>query len=233
MKNKTKLIKVRSILKKSYPKFNFYNKRKIFDEILYIFLSWRTPIRKAEILYQELKKDFKEWNDLTELNESDWFERLESSGKANDKARTLLKLLEKIKYDFGKVENVESLSAKSDSQVHEYLTSLPGIKDKAAYCVMLYSMNRAVFPADAHCLRISQRLGIIEGTNRQKQDRVIGQKKLNELVKGNYQFCYDLHITMLQHGKAVCKAKPLCEQCVISHLCDYFTSKDTNEAQWN
>lgn len=86
-------------------------------------------------------------------------------------------------------------------------------------------MKRAVFPADAHCLRVSQRLGIIEGTNERKQDRISGQKELNELLKGDYQLCYDLHITMLQHGQKICRRKPLCEQCVISHLCDYYKQK--------
>jgi len=223
-KSKTKLKKVRNILKRSYPGFNFYNKSKIFDEILYIFLSWRTPIPRAESIYQKLKLDFKDWNDLIDLSERAWFKRLESSGKAHDKARTLVKLLKRIKEDFGKVENVELLSKKSDNEVHEYLTTLPGIKDKSAYCIMLYTMGRSVFPADAHCLRVSQRLGIIEGTNQRKQDRVNGQKNLNELVKGDYQLCYDLHITMLQHGKTTCRRVPLCKQCPISHLCEHYIS---------
>lgn len=225
MNKKAKLKKIREILKTTYPEFNFYNKNKIFDEILYILLSWRTPILKSESLYQKLKKDFKDWNDLFELSESDWYKRIESGGKANDKARTLVKLLRKIKRDFGSIEKVETISKKSDEEVYRYLVSLPGIKDKSAFCIMLYAMKRAVFPADAHCLRISQRVGIIEGTNQKKQDRVRGQKELNELLKGNYQLCYDLHITMLQHGQKVCKRNPLCENCVISHLCDYFNQR--------
>ena len=225
MRKKTKLKKVRDILRKNYPDFNFYNKDKIFDEILYIFLSWRTPISKAETFYQGIKANFEDWNSLFKLTESDWFKRIESGGKAKDKARTLVKLLSKLKEDFGNVENVETLFKKSDDEVYQYLVSLPGIKDKSAFCIMLYTMKRAVFPADAHCLRVSQRLGIIEGTNERKQDRVSGQKELNELLEGDYQLCYDLHITMLQHGQKICRRNPLCEQCVISHLCDYYKRK--------
>ena len=228
MRKKTKLKKVRDILKKNYPEFNFYNKEKIFDEILYIFLSWRTPISKAESFYKKLKIDFQDWNKLFGLSESNWFKRIKSGGKASDKARTLIKLLGKLKDDFGNIENVETLSEKSDDKVYEYLVSLPGIKNKSAYCIMLYTMKRAVFPADAHCLRVSQRLGIIEGTNGRKQDRVRGQKELNELLKGDYQLCYDLHITMLQHGQKICKRNPLCGQCVISQLCDYYSNRMKN-----
>lgn len=225
MRKKAKLKQVRDILQKNYPEFNFYNKDRIFDEILYIFLSWRTPVYKAESFYQGLKADFQDWNSLLKLSESDWFERLESGGKANDKARTLVKLLSKLKEDFGNVDNVKTLFKKSDDEVYQYLISLPGIKDKSAFCIMLYTMKRAVFPADAHCLRVSQRLGIIEGTNKRKQDRVRGQQELNKLLTGDYQLCYDLHTTMLQHGQKICKRRPLCEQCVISNLCKYYSLK--------
>lgn len=228
-KKKKKLKKVKDILKKNYPEFNFYNKDKIFDEILYIFLSWRTPISKAESIYQRVKTDYKDLNELFNLSENDWFKRLESSGKAKDKSRTIVKLLKKIKEDFGCIENVEKLSQKSNDEVYQYLVSLPGIKDKSAFCIMLYTMKRAVFPADAHCLRVSQRLGVIQGTNEKKQDRIRGQRELNDLLKGNYSLCYDLHITMLQHGKKICKRKPLCEQCPISHLCDYYEDRMKND----
>lgn len=221
MSKKKKLVKVREILKKNYTDFNFFNKDRIFDEILYIFLSWRTPISKAESFYQELASDFQDRNALFNLDEDQWFTLLESGGKATDKSRTIVRLLTKIKNDFGSVEAVEALSKKCDEEVHKYLVSLPGIKDKSAYCIMLYTMKRPVFPADAHCLRICQRLGVIEGTNSRKQDRVRGQMELNQLMKGDYRFCYDLHITMIQHGQSVCKRIPLCDKCVISNMCDY------------
>jgi endonuclease-3 len=217
-----KLREIRKILRNTYPHNNHFNKCKIFDEILYIFLSWRTPILKAESLFQELKTKYQDFNHFFKLSENEWFEILKSGGKANDKAKTIVKLLKKIKEDFGAVENVEGLSNKGDQEVHEYLISLPGIKDKSAYCIMLYAMKRAFFPADAHCLRICWRSGIIEGTNKKKEDRVRGQKELNDMIRGDYQLCYDLHTTMIQHGKTICKpGKPKCEQCVISNMCNF------------
>lgn len=217
-----KLKEIRRILRSTYPHNNHFNKCKIFDEILYIFLSWRTPILKAESLFQELKTKYQDFNQFFKLSENEWFEILKSGGKANDKSKTIVKLLKKIKEDFGAVENIESLSNKGDQEVHEYLISLPGIKDKSAYCIMLYAMKRAFFPADAHCLRICWKSGIIKGTNKKKQDRVRGQKELNDMIKGDYQLCYDLHTTMIQHGKIICKpGKPKCGQCVISNMCNF------------
>lgn len=229
MKSVEKLTKIHSILKKEYPRFNFYNKDRIFDEILYIFLSWRTPITKAQEIFKDLEKEFRQWDELLNLDENDWYKRLITGGKARDKARTVKKLILKLYEDFGSLENVETLSEKSDDEVYNYLTGLPGIKDKSAYCVMLYTMGRAVFPADAHCLRVSQRIGVISGTNHNKQDRVRGQKELNDLLKGNFELCYDLHIDMIHHGQKICKKRPLCQECVISSYCYYFKDQQKVE----
>jgi endonuclease III len=222
MAEKLKQLKaIHHILRETYDPDHHFNKVTIFDEILFIFLSWRTPIIKAESIYQNLKTAYPDWNKLFDLDENGWFEILESGGKAKDKSRTIVKLLHILKNDFGIIEHVEQLIERTDEEIHKYLTSLPGIKDKSAYCIMLYAMKKPVFPADTHCLRISQRLGVIEGTNKSKQDRERGQRELNALLQGDYQLCYDLHVTMIQHGKLICKTKPLCQQCVISALCEY------------
>lgn len=218
------LREVRRIFLETYNPDHHFNKDKVFDEILFIFFSWRTPIIKAESIYQELRKTYSDWNELFGFGENEWFTILESGGKAHDKARTIIKLLQELNKDFGMAECVEKLAERPDSEIQKYLISLPGIKDKSAYCIMLYAMKKAVFPADAHCLRISQRLGIIQGTNKSKQDRVRGEQELNKLLRGDYDLCYDLHVTMIQHGKAICKTKPFCKQCVINALCKYYQS---------
>ncbi len=217
-----RLKKIRILLRENYPTNNHYNKTHIFKEILFIFFSWRTPIIKAEEVYQLLRSKYRDWNTLFDLEEDDWFSIFKASGKAKDKSRAIVKLLQKLKNDFGSIDKIEKLSKKPGSEVFEYLISLPGIKEKSAYCIMLYSMEKPVFPADAHCLRICQRLGIIKGTNERKQDRIQGQKELNELLKGDYELCYDLHTSMIQHGKSICKPNPICEKCIISKFCDYY-----------
>jgi endonuclease-3 len=47
----------------------------------------------------------------------------------------------------------------ADPDCERFLCALPGIGKKAARCIMMYSLDRAVFPVDSHCWRISQRLG--------------------------------------------------------------------------
>jgi endonuclease-3 related protein len=216
-----KLKQVRRILRGHYNPENHFNKAKVFDEILFIFFSWRTPIRKAEEIFQDICSSYPNKNDLFELPEDTWFQFLHSGGKARDKARTIVKLLMQLKQDFNSIEEIENLANWHDENIKSYLISLPGIKEKSAYCIMLYAMKKAFFPADAHCLRICQRLGIIKGTNQSKKDRERGQKELNEILEGDFKICYDLHTMMILHGKQICRRTPLCDQCIIADYCEY------------
>jgi endonuclease-3 related protein len=216
-----KLKLIHKFLRDSYNPENHFNKENVFDEILFIFFSWRTPIKKAEEIFQKVFSDYPDKKDLLNLSEEEWFHILRSGGKARDKARTVVRLLTQIKQDFKSVEAVENLADWEDEEIKRYLVSLPGIKEKSAYCIMLYAMKKAYFPADAHCLRICQRLGIIKGTNRRKKDRQKGQKELNDLLEGDYKICYDLHTMMISHGKQICRRKPLCDRCTIADYCEY------------
>ena len=54
----------------------------------------------------------------------------------------------------------------TDAPLEAYLAALPGVGLKTARCVMMYSLDRAVFPVDTHCMRLFEHLGIIEGRMR-------------------------------------------------------------------
>ncbi len=48
----------------------------------------------------------------------------------------------------------------NDEQLKTFLCSLPEIQRKSAYCIMMYSFGRLVFPADTHVGRVLSRIGI-------------------------------------------------------------------------
>ena len=58
---------------------------------------------------------------------------------------------QKLEKDWRK-PSLAALKHMSNNQAEEYLTSLPGVGIKTARCVLLYSLNREVFPADVNCL---------------------------------------------------------------------------------
>src|SRR5690606_19988842 len=98
---------------------------------------------------------------------------LESGGMASVKVDRLREQLLAIRTRFGEV-TLEPLHRMPDEEAERFLLSLPGVGPKAARCVLLYSLNRDVFPVDSHCLRIVKRLELVpENLDRKKaHDRV-------------------------------------------------------------
>ena len=101
----------------------------------------------------------------------------------------------------------------------EELLKLPGVGRKTANLVLgdIYRQPGAVV-ADTHCIRISGRLGLTDGT---KDPAKVEQQLRPQLPpEESNDFCHRLVL----HGRAVCMArKPDCEQCNLRPWCDFYS----------
>ncbi len=98
----------------------------------------------------------------------------------------------------------------------EDLLSLAGVGRKSANLIMGDVYGKPAIVADTHCIRITGRLGLVEGKDPTKVEMQLW--KVIPPEKGS-DFCHRL----VMHGRAVCDArKPLCEQCVLTGYCDYY-----------
>ena len=100
----------------------------------------------------------------------------------------------------------------------EELLRLPGVGRKTANLV-LGDIHKApgVVVADTHCIRISGRLGLTDGT----KDPGKVEKQLRACLppEESNDFCHRLVL----HGRAVCRArKPDCPNCTLRPWCDHF-----------
>ena len=100
----------------------------------------------------------------------------------------------------------------------EALLKLPGVGRKTANLVLgdIYKKPGAVV-ADTHCIRISGRLGLTDGT----KDPVKVEQQLRPQLppEESNDFCHRLVL----HGRAVCIARrPQCQSCVLRPWCDHF-----------
>ncbi len=104
----------------------------------------------------------------------------------------------------------------------EDLLKLPGVGRKTANLVLgdIYRRPGAVV-ADTHCIRISGRLGLTDGT---KDPAKVEQQLRPQLPpEESNDFCHRLVL----HGRAVCMArKPDCERCNLRPWCDTYTRSD-------
>ena len=95
------------------------------------------------------------------------------------------------------------------------LLSLPGVGRKSANLIMGDVFGRPAIVTDTHCIRLSNRIGLVAGIKDPKKVEM----KLWKIIppEESNQFCHRL----VDHGRAVCTARtaPNCEDCVLQDIC--------------
>ena len=135
-------------------------------------------------------------------------EYIHSCGFYNGKSRDLVGCAQMLLRDFGgKVP-----------RAMDDLLKLPGIGRKTANLIRgdIFHEPGCVV-ADTHCIRISGRLGLTDGT----KDPIKVEKQLRACLppEESNDFCHRLVL----HGRAVCRArKPDCPNCTLRPWCDHF-----------
>lgn len=138
-------------------------------------------------------------------------EYIHSCGFYNGKSRDLVGCAQMLLRDFG---------GKVPRDMDDLL-KLPGIGRKTANLIRgdIFHEPGCVV-ADTHCIRISGRLGLTDGT----KDPVKVEKQLREVLppEESNDFCHRLVL----HGRAVCTARTAkCEICPLCEWCDHFLSQ--------
>lgn len=134
---------------------------------------------------------------------------IKSISYPNNKAKNLVGMAQRLVADFGGVvpNTVESL------------ITLPGVGRKTANVVMAVAFDKPAMPVDTHVFRVSARIGLVrDAKNVLDTERQLVHNIPESLIP-------KAHHWLILHGRYICKArKPLCEQCGITHICDYFLS---------
>ena len=121
-------------------------------------------------------------------------------GKARDIKKAMTILLEKYT---GRIPDTM-----------EELLALPGVGRKSANLILGDIYGQPAYVADTHCIRITGRMGLTDGSKDPKQvedqlRKVLPPEKSND-------FCH----RMVLHGRAVCTArKANCEICPCADVC--------------
>lgn len=101
----------------------------------------------------------------------------------------------------------------------EELTALPGVGRKTANLILgdVFHVPGSTV-VDTHCIRISNRLGLVDNL----KDPARIEAELRKLLppESSSNFCH----CIVLHGRAVCSArKPECELCCLASLCQSFS----------
>lgn len=211
------ILEIAAELKTRYGDFRHYNRSNPLDELIFIICSTKTDEKNYLTSYKNLKRSFPTFLSLSRATPEQLFAPLRIGGLYNQKAHHVNKVLQQIVTEFGK-PTLAPLKKFTDDECESFLMSLPGVGKKVARCIMMYSLNRQVFPVDTHCWRISQRLGLVPPERLGKRYTDNDVDKLQDSIPAGIR--YSLHVNMVSLGREFCTPrKPNCRDCPINRYC--------------
>ena len=190
------------------------NKRNPLDELIYIQLSVRTRETTYLNTYPRLRRLVGGvWERLLAVPDRVVLEILEPGGMSRVKLDRLRSQLWSLALLFGHA-TLAPLRKMGDLEAETVLRSLPGVGPKVARCVLLYSLDRDVFPVDSNCRRVLARLGLVPA----KVHLKAGHDFLQTLVPTPIR--RSLHVNLIRHGRDRClPGTPRCTGCPLLILC--------------
>jgi endonuclease III len=95
------------------------------------------------------------------------------------------------------------------------LVQLPGVGRKTANVVLGHALGVPGLPVDRHVLRVSNRIGIANS----EDPEVVEQQLCGAMPPPEWTRTSD---TLILHGRRICRPRPLCDECAVRDVCDYY-----------
>lgn len=217
MENNEVKYMVAKILKQKYQDFAHFNLKNPLHQLLFILCSTKTPEKNYRATYKALRSTFPKISSVAEAPTEYIAKSIELGGLQNQKAETIKVVCNAIQERFGRL-TLAPLRYMNDVECEDFLTSLPRIGKKITRCIMMYSLERQVYPVDTHCWRISKRLGWITPSLKDGSCSQKDMDRLQDVIPPDIRF--SLHVNMLSLGRKICTAKsPECQICPINCYC--------------
>lgn len=213
---------VEARLREAYGQPWYGNKRDPVGELVYILLSAQTREAECQRAFARLWRRFRSWDGVRRASAAEIEALIRDSGLARRKTRLIQSLLGEIRRR-NRRTSLAFLSGWPDEAALAYLGELPGVGPKTARCVLMYSLGRAVLPVDTHAWRIGGRLGWVAGG---RHPDPAGSRRLEDRVPP--EFRHSLHVTLIAHGRQVCRASPVCDSCILWDVCPSFEPMSPN-----
>jgi endonuclease-3 len=90
---------------------------------------------------------------------------------------------------------------------------------KTAACVMIFAFGRPEIPVDTHVHRVGGRLGLFRlgAPFEEAHDEMLAITPPED--------AYELHVNLIQHGRAICRPKPRCHECGLRRMCPWYRNQ--------
>ena len=177
-----------------------------FELLVGVILSAQCTDARVNIVTEELFKEYNTPEKMLKLSNNQLENFIKPCGLYKNKAGFILSCSKDI---------IEKFNGRVPDNLKD-LMSLKGIGRKSANVLYSFAFGGDAIAVDTHVFRVSRRLGLSSGKNPLQTE-----KELQKAIDKKYWSV--AHHYLIYHGRRVCKArKPDCENCKVSHLCDYY-----------
>lgn len=149
---------------------------------------------------------------LKRLDQRSLARLIRPSGYYNIKAKRLKSFISYLlKSHSGRIGNLQHYTA---TRLRRELLDINGIGPETADSIILYAIKKPIFVIDAYTRRIMGCLGILNSDCTYDEIQSIFMQNLPKSTR----LFNEYHALIVEHGKRVCKARPLCQQCILRGL---------------
>lgn len=193
-------------LKKEYPHTTCtLDYSEAWKLLVSVRLAAQCTDARVNLVVQDLYAKYPDINSLAQASPEEIEEIVRPCGLGKSKARDIHACMKMLRDDFdGKVPR--------DLKT---LLKLPGVGRKSANLIMGDVYGQPAIVTDTHCIRLSNRIGLVDGTKDPKKVEMA----LWEIIppEESNDFCH----RMVDHGREVCTARtrPHCDKCCLADLC--------------
>jgi len=201
------------LLEREYGKREWYPDGKPLAGLVRTILSQNTSDINSGRAFDMLMSTFGSWQAIASAPVPEIAYAVRVGGLSRIKAVRIKQIFNVIEKEHGCI-SLDFLSSLNASEAKDYLMRLPGVGEKTANCVLLFSLGNPCLPVDTHVFRVAKRLGLIGAkVSIEKAHYLLQQQVPPSKV---YQF----HIHMIEHGRKVCHARnPQCDSCILRNDC--------------
>ncbi len=212
MKKKTDVLRIIEALKMLYPDgICSLDYPKDYELLFSVRLAAQCTDERVNLVTPALFARFPTLESLAGADVTEVEEYIHSTGFFRAKARDIVAASRMLLEEYG--------GRVPDTM--EDLLRLPGVGRKTANLILGDIYHKpGVVVADTHCIRISGKLGLTDGTK--DPAKVEQQLRATLPPEESNDFCHRLVL----HGRAVCMArKPDCPNCTLRPWCDFFSKE--------
>lgn len=206
MQKKELALQVIERLKKEYPDTGCSLD---YDDAWKFLVSVRLAAQctdaRVNVVVQDLYREFPDVDALADADVEEIERIVKPCGLGHSKARDISACMKMLKEKYqGKVP--EDFDA---------LLELPGVGRKSANLVMGDVFGQPAIVTDTHCIRLANRIGLVDGIKEPKKVEMALWKLIPP--EESNDFCHRL----VDHGRAVCTARtaPYCDRCCLNDIC--------------